>query len=184
MCTNSRDCIEALFRAHDIHLLLVEIGDRVHRIQVWITGAKGGRRLKQHIGRKVPIGDDHRAQPGDAEGTHRHLVKKIATASADCLSSKRLRSRGFMGFAHILGSIPATGVSSGFRSKTSNPSMVIVWAGHRSAQRPQRMHRVSSLTMTEPSPAERSIASKCWSVPLRKPDSESKRSPVSPENPT
>src|SRR3989442_12567861 len=130
----------------------------MHGIKIGIAGAKGGGGLKQHVGRKKLIGHGNGTETGDAEGAQSDFVQEIAPG--DLVSSipgeGHSRKRRVFCFTHEWRTISSIWTRFGSRSKTSNASIVMVFTGQRSAQRPQRMQMVSSFTITEPTPVESS----------------------------
>src|SRR5712691_8693170 len=152
----------------------------MHGIKIGIASAKGRRGLKQDVGRKKLIGHGNGAETGDAQSAQRDFVQEIAPG--DLVSSIPGERHSRFCFTHEWRTISSIWTKFGSRSKTSKASMVMVWTGQRSAQRPQRMQIVSSLTITEPGAVDSSSSERWRSSLDRESDMTDNCSRVSSEN--
>src|SRR5438445_8504459 len=124
----------------------------MHGIKIEMASAKGRRGLKQDVGRKKLICHGNGAETGDAESAQSDFVQEIAPGDLvnGIPGEGHSRKRRVFCFTHEWRTISSIWTKFGSRSKTSKASMVMVFTGQRSAQRPQRIQMVSSLTITEP----------------------------------
>src|SRR5204863_5462328 len=124
----------------------------MHGIKIGIASAKGRRGLKQDVGRNKLIGHGNGAKTSDAENAQSDFVQEIAPGDlvSGIPGERHSRKRRVFCFTHEWRTISSIWTKFGSRSKTSKLSRVMVFTGQRSAHKPQRIHMVSSLTITEP----------------------------------
>src|SRR5208337_1422150 len=128
--------------------------DGIERIAVWLARVDHGRRFVQHIRVEELISESCGSGHGDAERSQAEFQKKLAAIV------RVLGACGFGFVCHVFllpyfdcnpAPIAATEINPvGSAGTRLYDSMVIVPTGQRMAQRPQRMHRVSSFNMAEP----------------------------------
>src|SRR5208337_1017256 len=153
MGADGGDGEEAAGGTHDVNLLVLQDSDGIDGIEIGSAGAKCGGRLEQDVRREILVGERGAAEAGDAQRAHGDFAEKVAARHFRWArrTVRRIGRGSRFGVTHGRSTISSTGMKLGSSSKTSKASMEMVWAGQRSAQRPQRTQMVSSLTMTEPS---------------------------------
>src|ERR1019366_9688948 len=120
------------------------------RVAIRLPCVGYGEWFIKHVRRQELIAEYRRAGASDANGSHADFDERFAPRQADIVRMGFVFSRFFLR-AHLASALlirPPPAASSTPRIEYA--SMVIVPTGHRSAQSPQRIQRVSSFSIAEP----------------------------------